>query len=176
MRFISMVPLLLLSTAALAQNGESMLVVGGAPNDTRPASEIEQERVLQQFPDWAVSRVGAATGATDADVVAPPAAPTAPAALGAQAIPPSAATPPVPAAPASPVSKLWPADTVPIFMPACVGFQPKLVVPCNCVIGKLMLAMPHDEFLKLTANGTIENDARLKNIRIACAVKAAAEQ
>jgi hypothetical protein len=65
---------------------------------------------------------------------------------------------------------------VPLFMPACVGYQPKLVVPCNCVIGKLMLAMPHDEFLKLSANGTIEDDIRLKNIRIECAVKAAAEQ
>lgn len=169
---------LLISSAAFAQSGgESMLVVnGGQQKDNRPASEIENERVLNQFPEWAVTRIGTATGGYDKDVTAPPAAPIAPASPGAEAIPPSPAAPTPPAAPANAVDKLWPADTVPIFMQSCVGYQPKLVVPCNCVIGKLMLAMPHDEFLKLTAQGQIENDARLKNIRVQCAVKAAADQ
>lgn len=164
---------LLTSTAAFAQNDNSMLVVGGSQPAPRPASEIEQERVMQQFPEWAVTRAGAATAGTDKDT---PAAPAAPAAPGAQAAPASPASPAAPAAPANPASKLWPADTVPIFMKSCVNFQPKLVVPCNCVIGKMMLAMPHDEFLALTAKGTIEQDVRVKNIRTACAVKAAAEQ
>lgn len=167
---------LAVSSAAFAQSDDSMLVVnGGRMRDTRPASEIEHERVMHQFPDWAVTRVGAATGGYDKDVTAPPAAPVAPAAPGAEAIPASPAVPKPPAAPSNAVDKLWPADTVPIFMQACVGYQPKLVVPCNCVIGNLMLEMPHDEFLRLTAQNTIENDIRLKNIRVKCAVKAVAE-
>ncbi len=150
-----------------------MLVVDGTPKDPRPPSQIEQERVLREFPDYAITRLGTSTGGYDKDVAPiPPAAPT-PATAPAPA---GAAAPKAPEAPANAVDKLWPADTVPIFMPACVGYQPKLVVPCNCVIGKLMLAMPHDEFLKLTANGTIEQDIRLKNIRVECAVKAAAKQ
>lgn len=166
-----------IASTAFAQSDGSMLVVnGGQAKDTRPASEIEHERVLNQFPEWAVTRVGVATGGSDKDVVAPPAAPVSPAPLGAQSIPPSPPAPSAPAAPANAVNKLWPADTVPIFMQSCVGFQPKLVVPCNCVIGKLMLAMPHDEFLTLTAQNKIEDDIRLKNIRVQCAVKAASEQ
>lgn len=149
-----------------------MLVVGG-PKDKRPASEIEQERVLNQFPEWAVTRAGAATAGTDQDM---PSAATAPASPGAGDVPANPASPKIPEAPASPVSKLWPADTVPIFMRACVNYQPKLVMPCNCTIGKMMLAMPHDEFLELTAKGTLEDDIRVKNIRTECALKAAAEQ
>ncbi len=163
---------MLTSTAAFAQSDNSMLVVGG-PKDTRPASEIEHERVLNNFPEWAVTRVGAATGGTDQDIAPTPAAPTTPSAGSTPAVAPAPATP---AAPASATAKLWPVDTVPIFMKSCVNFQPKLVVPCNCVIGRLMLAMPHDEFIKLTAQGTVEQDPRLQNILTECAVKAAAEQ
>lgn len=171
MRFLLLIPFLVFPLAALAQDDNSMLVVGGA-KDPRPASEIEHERVVQQFPDWAVTRAGAAAGGHDQDVPATPSAPAAPSATAPQ----SAPTPAIPAAPASPASKLWPADTVPIFMKSCVSYQPKLVVPCSCVIRKLMVAMPHDEFLKLTAEGTVEADARLQNIRVECAVNAAADQ
>lgn len=170
MRFL--ISLLLMSTAALAQSQSPMMIVQGsnAAPDQRPASEIEHERVLNNFPDWAVTRAGAATGGSDADIAdGAPAAPTpepSPAPKGPE-------TPAAPAAPQAPISKLWPADTVPIFVKSCVGFEAQKLVPCNCVIGKLMLAMPHDEFLKLSAQGTIEQDARLQNIRIACAVEAA---
>jgi hypothetical protein len=43
------------------------------------------------------------------------------------------------------------------------------VVPCTCTITKLMVAMPHDEFLKKSEDGTIEQDQRLINIRSECA-------
>lgn len=167
---------LLIPSAVFAQQDSMLVVNGGQMRDARPASEIEHERVMNQFPDWAVTRVGSATGGYDKDVTTPPAAPVAPASPGAEAIPPSPQAPAAPAAPANAITKLWPADTVPIFMQSCVGYQPKLVVPCNCVITNLMLEMPHDEFLRLTAQNTIEDDIRLKNIRVKCAVKAAAEQ
>lgn len=150
-----------------------MLVVGGQVKDNRPASEIENERVVNAFPENAVTRLGSSVGGSDRDVINPPAAPIAPSSPGAEAIPNS---PPAPAIPAAPASKLWPADTVPIFMKSCVSYQPKLVVPCSCVINRVMLAMGHDEFLKLTAEGTIEEDIRVKNIRTECAIKAAADQ
>lgn len=153
-----------------------MLVVGGQVKDNRPASEIENERVVNAFPENAVTRLGSSVGGSDRDVINPPAAPIAPSSPGAEAIPNSPPAPAIPAAPASPASKLWPADTVPIFMKSCVSYQPKLVVPCSCVINRVMLAMGHDEFLKLTAEGTIEEDIRVKNIRTECAIKAAADQ
>ena len=171
MRALFLIPFLI-TTAAFAQNDGSMLVIGGA-KDPRPASAIEQERVMQQFPDWAVTRAGAVTGGYDQDV---PTAPAAPASPSTEATPKSPPTPAIPSAPANPANKLWPADTVPIFMKSCVSYQPKLVVPCSCIIHKLMTAMPHDEFLKLTAAGTVEDDIRLQNIRVECAVKAAARQ
>lgn len=170
MRVVHLLPFLF-ALPVLAQDNSPMLIVGGPQTATKPASEVEQERLVQQFPDWAVTRVGSATGGWDKDVIAAPQAPANPASATAPANAPTPAAPTPPAAPASPVSKLWPVDTVPIFVRACVGFRPALLLPCQCVIGKLMLAMPHDEFLELTAKGTIEQDARLKQIRLQCATQ-----
>jgi hypothetical protein len=116
------------------------------------------------FPDAAVTRIGAnSTGQTD-DTPPAPATPTAPAAPDA----PTPASPAAPAAPASPISKLWPRDTVPVFLQSCTGFHPELVVPCTCVITTLMGQMGHDEFMQLSADGTIEQDPRVKSARAQC--------
>ena len=77
------------------------------------------------------------------------------------------AKPEKPAAPA--VSKLWPRDTVQIFMPRCTALKQPFIAPCNCVITKLMAAIPHDEFLKKSEDGSIEQDPRLIQIRTDCA-------
>ena len=77
----------------------------------------------------------------------------------------------VPAAPESPSlkpSKLWPVDTVPVFMLSCVQLQKEIVSTCRCVINNLMKAMPHDEFLQLSESGLIERDQRYLNIRRQC--------
>ncbi len=142
-----------------------MVVIGG-DQPRRAASEVEQERLVNQFPNWAVTRAGAASGGYDQDVPPSPAYPAAAPTASTAATPAAPAAPQVPAAP---INKLWPRDTVPIFMQSCVGYRPKLFVPCQCIIGRLMLEMPHDEFLALTAKGTIEDDNRLKTIRQQCA-------
>lgn len=163
MRYALLIPLLLTAYGARAQ-----LIIGADDGPQRPASQIEQERLIQQFPQAAVEQLGSRTGGYDKDVPATPANPSTPAAPGA-ALPPAAQSPVAPIAPTAPISKLWPADTVQHFMPSCIGADPRLIVPCQCVIGRVMLEIPHDEFLRLTAQQTIENDARLQNIRIQCA-------
>lgn len=163
MRYTVLIPFLLFAHAAMAQ-----LIIGGDEGPQRAASEIEQERLIQQFPQAAVEQLGNRSGGYDKDVPATPANPTTSAAPGA-ALPPGAQSPVAPTPPASPISKLWPADTVQHFMPSCIGADPRLIAPCQCVIGRVMLEIPHDEFLRLTAQQTIENDARLQNIRLQCA-------
>lgn len=139
-----------------------MLVVGG---DTKPASQAAQEDLINNFPEWAVTNAGANTTGMKADVPASPKPPaSAPVPAGAAA----PASPETPKPPKSPADKLWPVDTVPIFMRACVGLHIELIPPCKCTITKLMQQMPHDEFLELTARGTIEQDARLSTIRYEC--------
>ena len=54
-------------------------------------------------------------------------------------------------------------------MPACTSLRPQFVVPCTCVITRLMVEMPHDEFLKKSEEGSIEQDPRLMRIRSECA-------
>ena len=73
-----------------------------------------------------------------------------------------------PPSPKSPLAKLWPADTVPVFVLACAQFHKELIAPCKCTITKLMTAMPHDEFLALSAENVIEQDQRYLNSRRAC--------
>lgn len=172
MRMIHLIPFLF-ALPAFAQSASPMLVVGGQQPTAaaKPASELEQERLINQFPDWAVTRVGSATGGWDKDVVPAPAAPANPAGANISPNAQAPAAPAAPEAPDSPITKLWPVDTVPIFLRSCIGYRPALLVPCKCVIGRLMTEMPHDEFLELTAKGTIEQDARLKNIRLQCAVQ-----
>lgn len=179
---------LLLSTPAVAQTNAPMVIIGG----DQPAAAVEQaapaasaapaaaprqssalttqQRLMGNFPEWAVSQAGSAVGGAGEDVEripdAAPAAPSAPA--GAVAANPKGA-----ALPDNPTLKLWPMDTVPIFLQSCVGYRPQLLMPCNCVIRRLMPAMGHDEFLKLTARGTLEQDPRLQSIRAECLTEAA---
>jgi hypothetical protein len=120
----------------------------------------------QHFPAAAITRVGEVTGGTQVETPVTPASPANPA-NPAAATP--AATPASPASPANPVSKLWPKDTVPIFMTSCVGFSPVKIKPCSCVITQLMTTMGHDEFLAKSENNTIEQEPRLQQIRLNCA-------
>ena len=120
------------------------------------------------FPEWAVSNAAQNTAGNTNPVVASPASPTTPATPVAVDAGHAPVTPPAPSAPESPVSKLWPRDTVPIFVKSCVGFHVELIPACGCVITELMASMPHDEFLKLSETGAIESDPRLKHARLDC--------
>jgi hypothetical protein len=167
MRLILSLLFISLSGAALAQSAAPMVVVGGDAPVT-PA-QAEQQRLANQFPEWAVTNAGAATGGWSKDVPAPPGAPESPNVEPSKAAP-SVTAPSAPASPANPISKLWPIDTIPIFMRSCVGFEPQLIAPCGCVIRELMVKMPHNEFLAKSADGSIEQDATLHSIRTNCAV------
>jgi hypothetical protein len=120
------------------------------------------------FPEWAVTNAAQNTsGNTNPVPATAPQAPVSPTPTYPGSAP-AAPAPAVPPAPASPAAKLWPRDTVPIFMKSCVGFHVELVAACSCTITNLIGAMPHDEFLALSANGGIEQDARLLKIRQQC--------
>lgn len=138
--------LLLLPMHAIAQTRSNapMLVVGGE----QPAAVPEAAPAFT-FPDSAITSI------------APPAAPAAP-------TPSAAPAPATPASPPAPASKLWPRDSATIFMRSCVRFHQQAVDPCRCIITQLMEQMAHDEFLKLTDAGTIEQDDRLLTIRKDC--------
>lgn len=107
-------------------------------------------------------------------VTKPDAAPVAPQAVAPSASPSAKApiNPPSPASPANPVDKLWPRNSIQLFLPSCTGLKPQFVVPCTCIITKLMVAMPHDEFLKKSEDGTLEQDPRLVTIRNQCVADA----
>lgn len=195
-RFSLILSLFLLPATALAQSYSNapMLVVGGEkvsvpPGESEMASSADDaaaaaslapaaggtapttvpaDTLLQNFPAAAITRVGENSGAGHVDVPANPPSPTPPANPASPPTPASPASPASPAAPAAP-SKLWPRDTVKTFLPACVGLKPALLAPCTCVITQLMAAMPHDEFLKKSENGTIEQDPTLNKIRTNCA-------
>lgn len=189
MRHFLLSVLLIVPMAAFAAeySDSPLLVVGGQQpaamaNASQAATPVSQENPTQpnaapyadpaqaitaNFPAWAVTSVG--QNSTGGNPV--PAAPAAPgnAPVSAQPINPAAsAAPTAPTAPTSPVNKLWPIDTVPIFMRSCMGFHVELAAPCKCIIVNLMTQMPHDEFLKLSAAGTIESDPRLSAIRYQC--------
>lgn len=124
---------------------------------------------MQNFPEWAITSAGENTTGQNSGNVAGPKAPANPAPAASAASPASPKNPEPPKAPVSP--KLWPIDTVPIFLRACVGIEPQMIAPCGCVIRELMVKMPHDEFLQKSANGTIEQDPTLNAIRVGCATK-----
>lgn len=120
------------------------------------------------FPEWAVTKVGENSAGNHNPIPGAPVNPaTAPQAPAAQEAPTSAA-PASPESPASPLSKLWPIDTIPIFMKSCMGFHIELAAPCKCIIVNLMTEMPHDQFIRLSADGSIEQDQRLNAIRYRC--------
>lgn len=161
---------LVISSASLAFAQQApMLVVGG--DDNAPASEQAQRAQIEQFPTWAITTVGANTMGQNNDIPSAPAAPQSPSTAEAGADAPAAPTVDAPKPPKNPVTQAWPYDTVPIFMQACVGYHAELTAPCYCVVSKLVNTMPHDEFLQLSAAGTIEDDARLVDIRSQCAAQ-----
>lgn len=88
-----------------------------------------------------------------------PAAPTAPA---------GGAVPLAPESPSLKPSKLWPADTVPVFMLSCTQLQKEIVSTCRCIIDNLIKTIPHDEFLALSEANLIERDKRYLSIRQRC--------
>ena len=163
----------MLPLAALAQTGPNVPVIiveQGNQLTTQPDPAIARPVPgggFANFPDIAVTRIGENT--TGQHVDAPPAASAPPAAPAAAPNAPAPATPAAPASPTPPVAKLWPRDTVSIFMPSCVGFYAQFAQPCMCVITKLMATMPHDEFLRESNAGTIESDPRVTTIRTDCA-------
>lgn len=139
-----------------------------AGNTPAPSQMNAAEKILNTFPDWAISKAGADT--TGQTTSLPPSAPAAPQ-PEIPATPANPASPSVPEAPKAPapvLDKLWPKDTVPIFLRSCTGFHPELVNACSCVITRLIVTMPHDEFMKLSEANTLNDDARVITIRQQC--------
>lgn len=65
-------------------------------------------------------------------------------------------------------SPLWPTDTVDIFVNACAGTRHELVTVCRCIIERTALSMPHNQFVKLSEAGEVENDGRYITARQEC--------
>jgi hypothetical protein len=126
-----------------------------------------EKAIMMQFPKEAITELGEKSGGVE-NAPAAPQAPQSPAAAASATTPETPATPAVPKAPANPIDKLWPKDTVPIFVRACAQFHVELVPPCTCIITELMLTMPHDEFMRLSAEQKIESDSRYTSIRERC--------
>ena len=126
--------------------GDEALAPVAAPTVTNATSN---------FPEQALSRVGENSNPDNA-------------VNAASATNPESQKPSAPAT-AALISKLWPRDTLQIFMPRCTALKVPFIIPCQCVITKLMGAMGHDEFLKKSEDGTIEQDPRLMQIRTECA-------
>lgn len=172
-KFLSILILTALPLVALAQTGPNVPVIIvdqgsqlGVQADPAIANKPVLGRTLASFPDIAVTRVGENTTGQHVDAPPAPGANLAPAAAPAA---PTAVTPASPMSPSSAVSKLWPRDTIALFMPSCVGYYPQFGQPCMCVITQMMSTMPHDEFLRESEAGTIETDPRLIKIRTDCA-------
>jgi hypothetical protein len=164
----------LLPLAALAANGSPIIIFGedapsNAPIERAGATGAVPGAEFPNFPKNAITRVGNNTTGQLVDAPANPESPKNPENPASPPAPPTPEAPTSPTPPPNPVSKLWPRDTIAIFLPSCTGFRPQFIAPCTCVITKLMAAMPHDEFLKMSEAGTIEQDPRLIRIRTDCA-------
>ena len=184
MRFTSLIPLFLLGLSAAqaaGYNDSPMIIVGDqkpqeksaakgeekpAVKPTGPVASASAEAITQAFPHWAVSKAGADTAGQGP--VPPPPSPANAALPTAPATPQQSPMPATPAAPPSPAPKLWPRDTIPIFMRSCTGLHIELVPACQCVITRMMVTIPHDEFLQLSADNRLDNDKRIVEIRKSC--------
>lgn len=162
MRWKYLLCLVLMPFYALAEKNSPapMLVVGGESSpqaktrrNATPAP-VSGDTLAAQIPKEAVTTLGN------------PPNPLPPASPAQTATPESPKNPP---SPESPASKLWPRDTVPLFLTSCAKGRPKMLQPCQCIITHLMTQMAHDEFLALTETDQIEGDGRYLNIRQACA-------
>ena len=157
------------ATPVNPQNTPVIIVDQGQQLGVQPAPEIARPvpgRGFANFPENAVSRIGENTTGQHLDAPAAPGTNLSPASAP---TPANAPTPASPTPPSSPAAKLWPRDARKIFMVSCVGFHEEFIVPCNCVINRLIATMPHDEFLRESEAGTIENDERITKIRTDCA-------
>ncbi len=175
MRIFSLLILLATPISAMAAgySNAPLLVVGdsasaGAATPPAPAAPAPNQTFAPDFPEWAVTKVGENSAGNENPVPGAPAAPSGPQGPATAQPAPTASAPATPVPPASAADKLWPKDTLPIFMKSCMGFHLELAGACSCVITNLMVAMPHDEFLRLSADGSIERDARLIEIRQRC--------
>lgn len=63
---------------------------------------------------------------------------------------------------------LWPTDTVDIFVSACATNKHQLVPFCRCVIERLAVKMPHNDFVMLSEADRIESDPRYIAARESC--------
>ncbi|MFZ4542058.1 MAG: hypothetical protein ACOYNL_09715 [Rickettsiales bacterium] len=177
MRTISTVLFLLvmpLASVAQSYSRSPILILG------EDGASTEERKPLPgagtpNFPANATTRAGENTYGEHLDMPANPPSPVAPTNPAAAPTPANPAAPTSPVSPASAASKLWPRDTVAIFLPPCTSGRPLLLGACSCVITKLMVEMPHDEFLAKSEDGTIEQDVRLQRIRLNCATEAAAQ-
>lgn len=135
----------------------------------QPAVSAKTPPVPPNFPEWAISKAGQNAAGNSNPVPETPASPTPPADGDAPASPAALGHPETPPAPESPAGKLWPKDTVPIFVKSCIGFHVQLIPACTCVITQLMATIPHDEFLKLSETDKIDSDPRYTKARQDCA-------
>lgn len=161
-----MLSAILFAAASHAQSYSTAPMLIFNDEDSKPTAGVTTS------PDDRLREFGQQTmGETITKPGSPPIAPQAlePTAAPAETKP---AIAPTPAAPANPVDKLWPRNTIELFLPSCTGLKPRFVVPCTCIIAKLMIAMPHDEFLKKSEDGTLEQDPRLITIRNQCVADA----
>ena len=163
-------PSMAVAAAAIAPAAGTPATVAAT---TAPAAAVPAPKpadsILINFPKAAITQVGANTMGQGLDITPNPASPDSPTPPPPAASPASPANPNSPTPPANPISKLWPRDTIELFMPSCTGLRVQYVPPCTCVITQLMVQMPHDEFLAKSEAGIIEQDPRLIKIRTDCA-------
>ncbi len=112
------------------------------------------------------------TDASSANSMEAPKAPEAPAPSKPSVI----KLPVAPASPVPPVSKLWPRDTIPLFVTSCSKLHRELLNPCRCIIDGLMEKMLHDEFLRLSDANQIDIDPRYLTVREQCVMAAKQKQ
>lgn len=157
--FLFVASFLPILAVAQSYSKSPMVVIGGeAPAPVTAAAAPEKPaNALTNFPEQAITQVGTNSNPDKALI-----------GVQSSAKAPDNASPTAPAS-SPPVSKLWPRDTIQIFMPRCTSLKVPFVAPCRCVINKLMSTMGHDEFLKKSEDNTIEQDPRLIQIRNECA-------
>lgn len=166
----SLLMILALPLAAAAQNYSTAPIIVDTSSPAAPAAAeapLAPGALPPNFPEAAITRVGENSTGQHVDSPDSPPSPTAPVAPDAPTSN-APANPASPTPPPSPINKLWPRNTVTVFLPSCTTYHTELVSPCTCIITRLMAEMPHDEFLRLSEAGTIEQDARLITIRQQC--------
>ena len=177
MRFLILIfSLISIGGVALANDASQapLVAIGNGELITRQnapkvaADEVTNAIISQHTGTQPGDAAVAAAGNATANQIAPNTTPAAPASPAAAPAAPTAAASASPASPPAPVSKLWPRDTVPIFMTSCTRLHSELFIPCRCIIDKLMAQMQHDEFMRLSDGSLIDSDPRFLAIRDQC--------